>query len=99
MPLRPIESCKESMEIYNEHSELINEYITLQKDFEYLLQRRREIEQQLDDEKREQQRSSMYLEEYLKLLEEKQSLSAFLGTLKQELHQLSSFRGSNENLL
>ena len=32
---------------------------------------RRDIEQQLYEEKTEQQRSSVYLEEYLKLLEEK----------------------------
>ena len=32
---------------------------------------RREIEQRLEDERMEQQKSSLYLEEYLKLLEEK----------------------------
>eukprot|EP00794_Sanderia_malayensis_P000193 gene193-807_t len=99
MPIKPISGNEVSITIYKQHFELANEYLKLKKEMEHLLERKQALEMRLDEDKIEQQRTSWYLEDYLKLQEEKQSLSLFLAEVKSDLEFERSRRCNGENVL
>ncbi|XP_065057281.1 mitogen-activated protein kinase kinase kinase 7-like [Rhopilema esculentum] len=99
MPVKPFFSHQESLIIYDQHTKLFNEYVELQNEMTYLIGRKRDLEQQLNNEKTEQQRSSLFLEDYLKLLEEKHSLATFLSGVKEQLKLDHHPRWHKENVL
>ncbi|XP_078001567.1 mitogen-activated protein kinase kinase kinase 7-like [Glandiceps talaboti] len=84
-PLPPCQSSTESMKVFDMHCRAAHEYLRVQTELALLHQRKRELADELDQDWKEQQHSSKFLEEYTTLMEEKQTLVKIHKEMKAQL--------------
>eukprot|EP00111_Clytia_hemisphaerica_P009393 TCONS_00027570-protein len=95
MPIPPIGSFPASVQMYENHMESLKTYIDLQKKIADVKGQKQRILRQIEEIDKEQKRNSRYLEEYLKLQDEKQSLLDLHRNIKMTLEKAKSTRTIN----
>ncbi|XP_056151650.1 mitogen-activated protein kinase kinase kinase 7-like isoform X2 [Lampris incognitus] len=84
-PLVPCPNSKESMAVFEQHCRMAQEYLKVQTEIALLVQRKKELVSEKEQDKKEQQNTSRLVQEHSKLLEENRSLSAYFQDLKSKL--------------
>lgn len=92
-PIAPNPSIPESQEIYNEHCKLAKEYIQIQTDIAMMLQRKLDLERDLEEYEKEQQINAQYVEEFAMLTSEKDNLLLLHKNLKSQLEAMKRQQG------
>ncbi|XP_074662545.1 mitogen-activated protein kinase kinase kinase 7-like isoform X2 [Tubulanus polymorphus] len=90
-PLPPCTSSPESMEIFNQHCKLSQEYLRIQTEIALLTQRRQELDDELKRDEQEQDKKKS-MEEYAALCGENESLAMLHKNLKKQVEMLRSQR-------
>ncbi|MEQ2266854.1 hypothetical protein XENORESO_019978 [Xenotaenia resolanae] len=84
-PLAPCPNSWESMAVYEEHIRMAQEYLKVQSEIAYLLNRKEELTVELELEQKEQQSSLRLMQEHSKLLEDNSSLLTVCQDLRSKL--------------
>uniref|UniRef100_A0A4W5NH51 Mitogen-activated protein kinase kinase kinase 7 n=1 Tax=Hucho hucho TaxID=62062 RepID=A0A4W5NH51_9TELE len=84
-PLAPCPNSKESMAVFEQHCKMAQEYLKVQTEIALLIQRRKELIAELDQDEKNQQNTSRLVQEHKKLLEENKSLSTYYQKCKKQL--------------
>ncbi|XP_023855662.1 mitogen-activated protein kinase kinase kinase 7 isoform X1 [Salvelinus sp. IW2-2015] len=84
-PLAPCPNSKESMAVFEQHCKMAQEYLKVQTEIALLIQRRKELIAELDQDEKDQQNTSRLVQEHKKLLEENKSLSTYYQKCKKQL--------------
>ncbi|KAM4625213.1 mitogen-activated protein kinase kinase kinase 7-like isoform 2-T2 [Polymixia lowei] len=84
-PLAPCPNSKESMAVFEQHCRMAQEYLKVQTEIALLVQRKKELLSEREQDDREQQNTSRLVQEHSKLLEENRSLSTYYQDLKNKL--------------
>ncbi|CAB1340434.1 unnamed protein product [Coregonus sp. 'balchen'] len=84
-PLAPCPNSKESMAMFEQHCKMAQEYLKVQTEIALLIQRRKELIAELDQDEKDQQNTSRLVQEHKKLLEENKSLSTYYQKCKKQL--------------
>uniref|UniRef100_A0A674E029 Mitogen-activated protein kinase kinase kinase 7 n=1 Tax=Salmo trutta TaxID=8032 RepID=A0A674E029_SALTR len=84
-PLAPCPNSKESMAVFEQHCKMAQEYLKVQTEITLLIQRRKELIAELDQDEKDQQNTSRLVQEHKKLLEENKSLSTYYQKCKKQL--------------
>uniref|UniRef100_A0A667XNZ3 Mitogen-activated protein kinase kinase kinase 7 n=1 Tax=Myripristis murdjan TaxID=586833 RepID=A0A667XNZ3_9TELE len=89
-PLAPCPNSKESMSVFEQHCRMAQEYLKVQSEIAILVQRRKDLMCELEQDQREQQMSSRLVQEHSKLLEDNSSLSTYCQDLRSNLGLIMS---------
>ncbi|XP_037833697.1 mitogen-activated protein kinase kinase kinase 7-like isoform X2 [Kryptolebias marmoratus] len=89
-PLTPCPNSRESMAVFEQHIRMAQEYLRVQSEIAHLVNRKKELKTELEQEQREQQTSSRLIQEHAKLLEDNSSLSAYCQGLRSQLSRIQS---------
>lgn len=92
-PIAPNPSIPESQAIYDEHIKLAKDYIQVQTEMAMILQKKLELERQLQQYETEQQVNAQYVEEFAMLTSEKENLLLLHKNLKSELENMKRHTG------
>lgn len=84
-PLAPCPNSKESMAVFEHHCKMAQEYLKVQTEIALLIQRKKELIAELDQDEKDQQNTSRLVQEHKKLLEENKSLSTYYQKCKKQL--------------
>nr|QKE45458.1 TAK1 [Trachinotus ovatus] len=84
-PLAPCPNSKESMAVFEQHCKMAQEYLKVQTEIALLIQRKKELIAELDQDEEDQQNTSRLVQEHKKLLEENKSLSTYYQKCKKQL--------------
>ncbi|KAJ8409764.1 hypothetical protein AAFF_G00218230 [Aldrovandia affinis] len=84
-PLAPCPNSKESMAVFEQHCKMAQEYLKVQTEIALLIQRKKELIAELDQDEKDQQNASRLVQEHKKLLEENKSLSTYYHKCKKQL--------------
>nr|AJE25832.1 mitogen-activated protein kinase kinase kinase 7 [Paralichthys olivaceus] len=84
-PLAPCPNSKESMAVFEQHCKMAQEYLKVQTGIALLIQRKKELIAELDQDEKDQQNTSRLVQEHKKLLEENKSLSTYFQKCKRQL--------------
>ncbi|XP_075869132.1 mitogen-activated protein kinase kinase kinase 7 isoform X2 [Nelusetta ayraudi] len=84
-PLTPCPNSKESMAVFEHHCKMAQEYLKVQTEIALLIQRKKELTAELDQDEKDQQNTSRLVQEHKKLLEENKSLSTYYQKCKKQL--------------
>ncbi|CAL8313089.1 unnamed protein product, partial [Boreogadus saida] len=84
-PLAPCPNSKESMAVFEQHCKMAQEYLKVQTEIALLIQRKKELIAELDQDEKDQQTTSRLVQEHKKLLEENQSLATYYHKCKKQL--------------
>ncbi|XP_029318632.1 mitogen-activated protein kinase kinase kinase 7 isoform X1 [Cottoperca gobio] len=84
-PLAPCPNSKESMAVFEQHCKMAQEYLKVQTEIALLIQRKKELIAELDQDEKDQQNTSRLVQEHKKLLEENKSLSTYYQKSKKQL--------------
>ncbi|KAK5853372.1 hypothetical protein PBY51_007163 [Eleginops maclovinus] len=84
-PLAPCPNSKESMAVFEQHCKMAQEYLKVQTEIALLIQRKKELIAELDQDEKDQQNTSRLVQEHKKLLEENKSLSTYFQKCKKQL--------------
>ncbi|XP_024147252.1 mitogen-activated protein kinase kinase kinase 7 isoform X2 [Oryzias melastigma] len=84
-PLAPCPNSKESMAVFEQHCKMAQEYLKVQTEIALLIQRKKELIAELDQDEKDQQNTSRLVQEHKKLLEENKSLSTYYQKCKKQL--------------
>lgn len=84
-PLTPCPNSKESMAVFEQHCKMAQEYLKVQTEIALLIQRKKELIAELDQDEKDQQNTSRLVQEHKKLLEENKSLSTYYQKCKKQL--------------
>uniref|UniRef100_A0A9J7XFP3 Mitogen-activated protein kinase kinase kinase 7 n=1 Tax=Cyprinus carpio carpio TaxID=630221 RepID=A0A9J7XFP3_CYPCA len=84
-PLAPCPNSKESMAVFEQHCKMAQEYLKVQTEIALLIQRKKELIDELDQDEKDQQNACRLAQEHKKLLEENKSLSTFYQQCKKQL--------------
>uniref|UniRef100_A0A671LHH8 Mitogen-activated protein kinase kinase kinase 7 n=1 Tax=Sinocyclocheilus anshuiensis TaxID=1608454 RepID=A0A671LHH8_9TELE len=84
-PLAPCPNSKESMAVFEQHCKMAQEYLKVQTEIALLIQRKKELIDELDQDEKDQQNACRLAQEHKKLLEENKSLSTYYQQCKQQL--------------
>uniref|UniRef100_A0A8C8LZN7 Mitogen-activated protein kinase kinase kinase 7 n=2 Tax=Oncorhynchus tshawytscha TaxID=74940 RepID=A0A8C8LZN7_ONCTS len=84
-PLAPCPNSKESMAVFEQHCKMAQDYLKVQTEIALLIQRRKELIDELDRDEKDQQNTSRLVQEHKKLLEENKSLSTYYQKCKKQL--------------
>ncbi|KAJ8356049.1 hypothetical protein SKAU_G00188430 [Synaphobranchus kaupii] len=84
-PLAPCPNSKESMAVFEQHCKMAQEYLKVQTEIALLLQRKKELTAELDQDEKDQQNASRLVQEHKKLMEENKSLSTYYHKCKKQL--------------
>ncbi|KAG9347424.1 hypothetical protein JZ751_004991 [Albula glossodonta] len=84
-PLAPCPNSKESMAVFEQHCKMAQEYLKVQTEIALLIQRKKELIAELDQDEKDQQNTSRLVQEHKKLLEENKSLSTYYHKCKKQL--------------
>ncbi|XP_067337734.1 mitogen-activated protein kinase kinase kinase 7 isoform X8 [Channa argus] len=84
-PLAPCPNSKESMAVFEQHCKMAQEYLKVQTEIALLIQRKKELIAELDQDEKDQQNTSRLVQEHKKLLEENKSLSTYYQNCKKQL--------------
>ncbi|XP_061668963.1 mitogen-activated protein kinase kinase kinase 7 isoform X5 [Syngnathoides biaculeatus] len=84
-PLAPFPNSKESMAVFEQHCKMAQEYLKVQTEIALLIQRKKELIAELDQDEKDQQNTSRLVQEHKKLQEEKESLSTYYQKCKKQL--------------
>nr|QEX93500.1 TAK1 [Plecoglossus altivelis] len=84
-PLAPCPNSKESMAVFEQHCKMAQEYLKVQTEIALLIQRKKELIAELDQDDKDQQNTSRLVQEHKKLLEENKSLSTYYQKCKKQL--------------
>ncbi|KAK5604175.1 Mitogen-activated protein kinase kinase kinase 7 [Crenichthys baileyi] len=87
-PLAPCPNSKESMAVFEQHCKMAQEYLKVQTEIALLIQRKKELIAELDQDEKDQQNTSRLVQEHKKLLEENKSLSTYYQKCKKQLEQI-----------
>uniref|UniRef100_A0A8C7F1L7 Mitogen-activated protein kinase kinase kinase 7 n=1 Tax=Oncorhynchus kisutch TaxID=8019 RepID=A0A8C7F1L7_ONCKI len=85
VPLAPCPNSKESMAVFEQHCKMAQEYLKVQTEIALLIQRRKELIAELDQDEKDQQNTSRLVQEHKKLQEENKSLSTYYQKCKKQL--------------
>jgi len=92
-PIAPNPSIPESQEIYHEHCQLAKDYIQVQTEMALMLQKKLDLERDLEEYEREQQINAQYVEEFAMLTSEKDNLLLLHKNLKSQLEAMKRQQG------
>uniref|UniRef100_A0A674P5I3 Mitogen-activated protein kinase kinase kinase 7 n=1 Tax=Takifugu rubripes TaxID=31033 RepID=A0A674P5I3_TAKRU len=84
-PLTPCPNSKESMAVFEQHCKMAQEYLKVQTEIALLIQRKKELIAELDQDEKDQQNTSRLVQEHKKLLDENKSLSMYFQNCKKQL--------------
>uniref|UniRef100_H3CJ52 Mitogen-activated protein kinase kinase kinase 7 n=1 Tax=Tetraodon nigroviridis TaxID=99883 RepID=H3CJ52_TETNG len=84
-PLTPCPNSKESMAVFEQHCKMAQEYLKVQTEIALLIQRKKELIAELDQDEKDQQNTSRLVQEHKKLLDENKSLSMYYQNCKKQL--------------
>ncbi|CAL8311796.1 unnamed protein product [Lota lota] len=84
-PLAPCPNSKESLAVFEQHCKMAQEYLKVQTEIALLIQRKKELIAELDQDEKDQQTTSRLVQEHKKLLEENQSLATYYHKCKKQL--------------
>ncbi|XP_067239861.1 mitogen-activated protein kinase kinase kinase 7 isoform X5 [Chanodichthys erythropterus] len=84
-PLAPCPNSKESMAVFEQHCKMAQEYLKVQTEIALLIQRKKELIAELDQDEKDQQNACRLAQEHKKLLEENKSLSTYYQQCKKQL--------------
>ncbi|XP_072296313.1 mitogen-activated protein kinase kinase kinase 7 isoform X2 [Eucyclogobius newberryi] len=84
-PLAPCPNSKESMAVFEQHCKMAQEYLKVQTEIALLIQRKKELIAELDQDEKDQQNTSRLVQEHKKLLEENKSLSTYYQKCNKQL--------------
>uniref|UniRef100_A0AAQ5ZHE5 Mitogen-activated protein kinase kinase kinase 7 n=1 Tax=Amphiprion ocellaris TaxID=80972 RepID=A0AAQ5ZHE5_AMPOC len=84
-PLAPCPNSKESMAVFEQHCKMAQEYLKVQTEIALLIQRKKELIAELDQDEKDQQNTCRLVQEHKKLLEENKSLSTYYQKCKKQL--------------
>ncbi|KAL3052956.1 hypothetical protein OYC64_005479 [Pagothenia borchgrevinki] len=84
-PLAPCPNSTESMAVFEQHCKMAQEYLKVQTEIALLIQRKKELIAELDQDEKDQQNTSRLVQEHKKLLEENKSLSTYYQKCKKQL--------------
>ncbi|KAK5904021.1 hypothetical protein CgunFtcFv8_007749 [Champsocephalus gunnari] len=84
-PLAPCPNSRESMAVFEQHCKMAQEYLKVQTEIALLIQRKKELIVELDQDEKDQQNTSRLVQEHKKLLEENKSLSTYYQKCKKQL--------------
>ncbi|XP_056620077.1 mitogen-activated protein kinase kinase kinase 7 isoform X1 [Triplophysa dalaica] len=84
-PLAPCPNSKESMAVFEQHCKMAQEYLKVQTEIALLIQRKKELIAELDQDEKDQQNACRLAQEHKKLLEENKSLSTYYQKCKKQL--------------
>ncbi|KAL5010470.1 hypothetical protein ScPMuIL_012775 [Solemya velum] len=87
-PLAPCPSSKESMETFEEHCRLAQEYVRVQTDIALLIQRKHELNKEFEQDARDQQSSTRLAEDYTELKKENEGLQLLHQNMKKQVEQI-----------
>uniref|UniRef100_A0A8C6WI60 Mitogen-activated protein kinase kinase kinase 7 n=1 Tax=Neogobius melanostomus TaxID=47308 RepID=A0A8C6WI60_9GOBI len=87
-PLAPCPNSKESMAVFEQHCKMAQEYLKVQTEIALLIQRKKELIAELDQDEKDQQNTSRLVQEHKKLLEENKSLSTYYQKCKRQLEMI-----------
>ncbi|TKS75780.1 Mitogen-activated protein kinase kinase kinase 7 [Collichthys lucidus] len=90
-PLAPCPNSKESMAVFEQHCKMAQEYLKVQTEIALLIQRKKELIAELDQDEKDQQNTSRLVQEHKKLLEENKSLSTYYQKCKKQLELIRVF--------
>uniref|UniRef100_A0A672MIY5 Mitogen-activated protein kinase kinase kinase 7 n=1 Tax=Sinocyclocheilus grahami TaxID=75366 RepID=A0A672MIY5_SINGR len=81
----PCPNSKESMAVFEQHCKMAQEYLKVQTEIALLIQRKKELIDELDQDEKDQQNACRLAQEHKKLLEENKSLSTYYQQCKKQL--------------
>ncbi|XP_026146993.1 mitogen-activated protein kinase kinase kinase 7-like isoform X1 [Carassius auratus] len=84
-PLAPCPNSKESIAVFEQHCKMAQEYLKVQTEIALLIQRKKELIDELDQDEKDQQNACRLAQEHKKLLEENKSLSTYYQQCKKQL--------------
>lgn len=87
MPVTPIKTLPLSVQMYENHMESLKNYIELQNKIKEMKAQKENIIKHIGDIEKEQKRNSKYLEAFLRLQTDKQSLKEYHRNIKATLEQ------------
>lgn len=97
-PLPPCPSCPESVAIYQQHRQLADEYLRIQAEIAMLLQRRKELLVECQQDETERMNNKKINEDYQKLLSDNDDLKLLQSNLKRQLAQIKQQRQRSTRL-
>uniref|UniRef100_A0AAX7V585 Mitogen-activated protein kinase kinase kinase 7 n=1 Tax=Astatotilapia calliptera TaxID=8154 RepID=A0AAX7V585_ASTCA len=89
-PLAPCPNSKESMAVFEQHIRMAQEYLKVQSEIALLVQKKKELMTELEQDEMEQQASFRLIQERSNLLEDNSSLSAYCQGLRSKLSLMKS---------
>ncbi|XP_033739394.1 mitogen-activated protein kinase kinase kinase 7-like isoform X3 [Pecten maximus] len=87
-PLAPCPTSRESMEIFDQHCKLAQEYLKVQTEMALLTQRKNDLIKEFEMDEKNQQSSTRLAEEYKLLLQENESLLLLHKNLNKQVEQV-----------
>ncbi|XP_069103480.1 LOW QUALITY PROTEIN: mitogen-activated protein kinase kinase kinase 7-like [Argopecten irradians] len=87
-PLAPCPTSRESMEIFDQHCKLAQEYLKVQTEMALLTQRKNDLIKEFELDEKNQQSSTRLAEEYKLLLQENESLVLLHKNLNKQVEQV-----------
>ncbi|XP_021360682.1 mitogen-activated protein kinase kinase kinase 7-like isoform X3 [Mizuhopecten yessoensis] len=87
-PLAPCPTSRESMEIFDQHCKLAQEYLKVQTEMALLTQRKNDLIKEFEMDEKNQQSSTRLAEEYKLLLQENESLVLLHKNLNKQVEQV-----------
>ncbi|XP_060080169.1 mitogen-activated protein kinase kinase kinase 7-like isoform X3 [Ylistrum balloti] len=87
-PLAPCPTSRESMEIFDQHCKLAQEYLKVQTEMALLTQRKNDLIREFEMDEKNQQSSTRLAEEYNLLLQENESLALLHKNLNKQVEQV-----------
>ncbi|XP_076077079.1 mitogen-activated protein kinase kinase kinase 7-like isoform X7 [Mytilus galloprovincialis] len=87
-PITPYPPSQESMEIYQQHCELAQEYLKVQTELALLIQRKNDLLKEFEIDEQNHQSSTRLYDEYNQLMEENESLKLLTQNLSKQVQQI-----------
>ncbi|XP_063403149.1 mitogen-activated protein kinase kinase kinase 7-like isoform X6 [Mytilus trossulus] len=87
-PITPYPPSQESMEIYQQHCELAQEYLKVQTELALLIQRKNDLLKEFEIDEQNHQSSTRLYDEYNQLMEENESLKLLRQNLSKQVQQI-----------
>lgn len=87
-PLAPCPTSVESMEIFQQHCKLAEEYLKVQTELSLLVQRKNDLIKEFEQDEHNQMCSTRLAEEFKQLREENESLTLLHKNLNQQVDQI-----------
>ncbi|XP_048767428.2 mitogen-activated protein kinase kinase kinase 7-like isoform X2 [Ostrea edulis] len=87
-PLAPCPTSVESMEIFQQHCKLAEEYLKVQTELSLLVQRKNDLIKEFEQDEHNQMCSTRLAEEFKQLREENESLTMLHKNLNQQVDQI-----------